>query len=1263
MSEPLVSPADPGTIDADNPWPGLAAFREADKDFFFGREEETEELLRLVQRERLTVLFGLSGLGKTSLLQAGLFPRLRGEDVLPVPIRLDFSEGHRDLIDQVRGAIAAAAAAARVEAPPLPQTETLWESLHRKEAEFWGPRTRLNIPLLVFDQFEEIFTLGRRSADQSRETDELLAELAALAEGAPPPAFRARAEADPSITRELSLTRHPYKILFSLREDFLADLDSLRGQFRSVFHNRMRLRQMNGESALRVVAQPGPLLIVPEVAERVVRFVAGQEEKNRDLPLPELEVEPALLSFVCRELNRQRGGAPISADLLQGNREEIFSKFYEDSVRDQAPQVRTFIEDHLLTKSGFRNSVALDNAVDVPGVTREALDQLIERRLLRIEEHGGRLELTHDVLTGVIKTSRDTRRQREDRAKAEAARREAEERERQVRHQLRRSRWVGAWLSTLVLALIVFMVWGYLQNRRARQALASSYFEKASSLQESRPFEALAYLAGALRQDSRNLPAQSLLTDNLLYRSWPFLVAERRPPSGQRVVGISDDAKFFCSAGENVAQFWDTVTLAPAGQPIRSGKGSSPLSCNVVQDRVVTKTDREFMVWDLRTGQQVGQPLPIPEEATTSVSPEGGWIAIRSPVELAFYSVKSMEKWAIKPVDNFGPYFSPGGDKAGVYFSPGGDKAGVVTGTNRLSFWDLKSHHQIGKTISAGLFRGAAISPDGQRYAILDPDELKVGTLIGGEQSSLKGGYFLTVSFSKDGKRVVISLPDEVQTWNPDDLRSVRFRPAKLMGSGYIGTGDVLLTPTTDGTVTVWNASTGSQVVEPIPSQPYAKLLASGRLATISHDGTFQVWRIEPRQADTHIGNPGFLGAVAFDAEGRKLVAHDPAGLNIWDTESGELSRRDLPQKFEPRSMVWSSFGTAAPSIVWSALGSLGSPSFLRIWEEKAGHAQERTVLLPGNVSDITLSPDTSRAAILVDNWLEFWDTRTQKKLGSSIPFRGQRLRPKFDPSGDHLLIVDSDDSLVLWESRAGRSPGKRLPHKDGVTAAQFSPDGHFLVTGTLGGTIHFWNGSTGTPLLRPLQILEEIVGIKLSRTGDTVLVNTDKMTYLVDLETGKIIGEPIPVASVPALCALNPDGRRVLVLSPNIGEGSIWDLRSGTLSVPKIELYGARAAEFSADGQRLWIAGNQVAVFDVPVFPSQETELLAELAEAVAGFRVVDGKLVPLKNQIDRLDQLRKETALAPLGKATAATLIRWFLADTKTRTTSPLSKVKARG
>ena len=77
-------------VDDRNPWLGLASFTEETRAFFYGRDEEVAELSRRVQRKLLTVLFGQSGLGKTSILRAGVVPRLRGQGYCPIYVRIDY---------------------------------------------------------------------------------------------------------------------------------------------------------------------------------------------------------------------------------------------------------------------------------------------------------------------------------------------------------------------------------------------------------------------------------------------------------------------------------------------------------------------------------------------------------------------------------------------------------------------------------------------------------------------------------------------------------------------------------------------------------------------------------------------------------------------------------------------------------------------------------------------------------------------------------------------------------------------------------------------------------------------------------------------------------------------------------------------------------------------------------------------------------------------------------------------------------------------
>ena len=106
--------------DAENPWPGLASFTEEQSAFFHGRDEEIRALARLMERKPLTVLFGQSGLGKSSLLQAGVFPRLRAANFCPIYIRLDHAAGAPAPAEQVKTIVADATARAGTWTKPCP---------------------------------------------------------------------------------------------------------------------------------------------------------------------------------------------------------------------------------------------------------------------------------------------------------------------------------------------------------------------------------------------------------------------------------------------------------------------------------------------------------------------------------------------------------------------------------------------------------------------------------------------------------------------------------------------------------------------------------------------------------------------------------------------------------------------------------------------------------------------------------------------------------------------------------------------------------------------------------------------------------------------------------------------------------------------------------------------------------------------------------------------------------------------------------------
>ncbi len=499
-----VSAGDPGvaTVDERNPWLGLASFTEETRAYFFGRDEEVGELARRVQRKLLTVLFGQSGLGKTSILRAGLAPRLRSQGYCPIYVRIDYGKESPEPAEQIKQAISRTARRSGqwTQAGVAVEGESLWEFLHHRDDVLRDESGATLIPLLIFDQFEEIFTLAQSDEFGRARAARFIDELADLVENRPPKSVEAKLDEDESGAERFDFARGDYRVLIALREDYLAPLEGLKKTMPSISQNRLRLAPMTGDQALAAVLQPGKRLVTEEVAAAIVRFVAGGAE------LAHAEVEPSLLSLICRELNDTRiaqGRDEISLDLLAGSHASILSNFYERSLADQKPAVRQVIEDELLTASGFRENIAEERLLSrfqAVGAAPNALATLVNRRLLRIEERLDvrRVELTHDVLCGVVKSSRDLRREREAREATERLLAEQGARELAARRALVRARQIAIGCTALAIGALVAAVFAYFSSQRARRAELEAQQTRATAEQARGQAE---HLLGYLSDD------------------------------------------------------------------------------------------------------------------------------------------------------------------------------------------------------------------------------------------------------------------------------------------------------------------------------------------------------------------------------------------------------------------------------------------------------------------------------------------------------------------------------------------------------------------------------------------------------------------------------------------------------------------------------------------------------------------------------------------------------------------------------------------
>ena len=635
-----VAPA----LDADNPWPGLASYDEAAREYFSGRAAETAELARRIADDPVTVLYGKSGLGKSSLLGAGVAPLLRERGQLPVFVRLRHDADAPPLIEQLAAALFDAFAAGPVKHPPRRDGEPLWDYLHRDGLAFWAPKIQPVRPVFVLDQFEEVFTLGaagRPGVEAFRE------QLADLAENRIPAALARRIESGDAARAGLDLHAQPYRLVLSLREDFLPELEGWQAAMPSLRRNRMRLLPMRTAQALTAVCNDRTRHLVDEaLARRIVGYLAGGAvvggatggvaEAADDEPDRDACVEPALLSLVCRGINdaRRRAGKPRFDDaLFDAGKGTIVADFCAQSLADQPARVRRFIEDELVTDQGFRNSFAVAAAIGQGSVTRDEIRVLVGRRLLRLEHHLGaeRVELTHDLLTRAVLASRGLRL---------AAERSAALRKRVLKY---------GGIAALVLVGVVGLGWqqytGLVKGARKDQELARVRLKSAEEAEASRAALQTFYNQLALSKvaaDKATVAAEAATERAKLERD-SAVKAGRIAHSGEltaQAVGImSDDRQAAARLAleamrvaetpdahaalvEAVRTLWPTARLSAdqlGGQPRHvaiDAKGSR---------LAVVAGDGQVSLWDVHSRQprQVWR-LSLPDQGVTVTEFEPG---------------------------------------------------------------------------------------------------------------------------------------------------------------------------------------------------------------------------------------------------------------------------------------------------------------------------------------------------------------------------------------------------------------------------------------------------------------------------------------------------------------------------------------------------------------------------------------------------------------------------------------------------------------
>ncbi len=1291
---PLFNPA--LGVDADHPWLGLSSFTEATQRFFFGRDAEISEIYVRVREQALTVLYGQSGLGKSSLLGAGLIPKLRVENFRPVLIRLRYEASAPPLVRQVFETLTAHGLGAADLEPPA----TLWEWLHHLARRPTDLESRP--PVLVFDQFEEIFTLGQRS-ERLAEVREFFTQIADVTENRAPAELRQRFQADRKLVRDYDLAASPFRLVLTLREDFLSHLEQWKKVLPSLMRNRMALDLLSGPQALEAVVKPGHLegrrLVDDEVGARIIRFVA---KRAADTPLSEIAAVPPLLSLVCDELNRLRlrDGLPaITAQLVETQSADILQTFYEQGFENHPAALRHFVEDRMITEGGHRSPVAMEDAIavltraDVPDSAGE-LDHLVKRRLISPEERGGLLwlEITHDVLAPLVVKSRDERLERERVA-------EAERKELAARTARNKLRGLMAVFTVLTCLAIAGAVTGYIKAGAARKAeksagIAAQNAEAAKTAAQEQLREAsrkahgsareafdsrndprtgFAYLAEALRYDKDNRLALDDAHNRLLHLGLvappPLTPALRHEKEVNSAVFSPDGLRVLTGSWDKTARLWDAISGKPIGEPLRHE--DAVLSAAFSPDGLCVVTasrDKTARIWDAVSGKPIGEPLRHGDVVSSAAfSPDGSRVVTAS-------ADKTARIWDAKTGQPLGgPFPHPERVNTAV-FSPDGRQIVTASEDYVARIWDAATRAPIGEPLRhEGHINTVVYSPDGSRIvtaawenaATKDATariwDAATGAPVG--EKLHHENFVNSAAFSPDGSRVVTASWDhtariwEAGTGKPvgeplrheDTVSSAAFSPNGLR----------IVTASWDRTARIWDAATGKPIGEPLrhdsPVVGVAFSPDSSRIATASWDHTARIWRAARGQLPGEVfRHAEAVASAVFSQDGSRVVtaSHDGTA-RIWDPATGKPVGEPLAHAVMLNTAAFSPVGSRVVTSSWD--------STARIWDVASSKAIGEPLRHGSFVNCAEFSPDGSR--IVTASWdksARIWDAATGKPIGEPLRHQETVVSAGFSPDGSRIVTASEDHTAKIWDSTSGKLIAE-LRHEGKVNSAVFSPDGLRVLTGTFGQAT-IWDAATGKAIGAPFHHERDVERAVFSPDGSRIVTASWVSATIWDVASGKTIGAPLRHQGDVIGAVFSPDGSRVVTASRD-HTARIWDAVTGKpIGEPLRHLADITNAAFSPDGSRVITASDDGTARIWDFGTGLIANNLPALLTAAGGSGISeDGQIGDLAP--DKRLKL-KDSLLANADEHTdEGRLIHWLFESPASLTLSPASTITVAG
>jgi len=1149
--------APPHALYTDPIFPGLRPFDADDALLFFGREEQTDELLRRLDDTRFLCIVGLSGCGKSSLVRAGLLPALRRGHLTDV--------GSQWRVCVMRPGADPLAALAHA----LDHTLGVRDRLEMLQSGDYGlldasrfGRTADENLLLVVDQFEEIFRF-QRTSDASRFVSLLLAA-----------------------SQEYESFYRLY-VVITLRSDFLGECARFHGLPEALNESQYLVPRMTRSQLREAIEGPsalGGIHVAPEVVDELLDRTGDDPDQ-----LPTLQ---HLLMRMSEKLDKNAPNPTITIReyIAVGGWDEALNRHAENefhSLKDNEPALAKRIFQRLTARAPagreVRRPADLRDLTDVANTTREAVQRMVEHfrrdgcNFLTSPDR----DLTDD---SVIDITHESLIRRWDRLR-QWVDEEAESGE-WYRRVEDRKRIVGAYLVDPELALAMRARdtgnWNPAWAKRyatEKQGVRFTYADINQFLDDSlaRARSALSELRSSLTDLAY---VEKKCRDGLIHE----LLAEY--DAVLRSAGLGDDewaqvagfARFVRGESQLLVAhpelaFQQALNLPDSTAPAAAAR------------RLASQDTRPRFRW-------VNKPqTPSPCVRTLFGHQDyvnGCDVALDGERIVSASSDTTLKIWDTATGHEIFTLHGHTSSVDACSFSSDGRRILSGARNGELKIWDAPSGSEM-RALDG--HRAAVVSCKFSRDAARAVSASLDGTVkvwqadTGVELHTLRSRADpVSCAFSLDGQWIVAGGKDGQLTiwdsWTGAELRTFGHHDKAITSCVWTPDGTSVLSASEDFTVRRWDVTTGDVTNTYGEDQQTVWALAISldgrRLAGGAQDGSITFWDLETAstlaRVTEHLGQ---VSALAFFPDGSRVLSGSwDAALKLWSVETAEKIHRELRAPTEGEDAArGGSWGYmiccgCSPDGRWLAAGS--SDGVIRLWDAATGAAHGVFPVHRDFVMCCAFSPDSRW--IVSGGWdgsLRLFDI-VERREGPVATLPEMVFSCAFSRDGSRL-VAGCARAVVIWDVDGDTIRERATwPATDRFVSCALSPDGDWVIAGLENGPFVVWDIDAEAQL-RSFEGSPGVTCCALSTDGRRLATGSDPPALTIwDVAAGSRLLELTGHAARVVSCNFSPDGRR-LVSGSWDQTLRVWDLNEPTdVTVVSGHADQLQDACFTADGHRL---------------------------------------------------------------------------------------------